>query len=143
MVHQQAAGHPVGVENKFDPGSTTAVRVHSPGVAWLPRVIREKLTPAIAWSVFAALVGALVIAITWLVTTQSDIHQLKEAVLESKKSVAELRQELELLHKIDTRLAVMDSKMDGIATEVDRERARWDRVESVAAETPPHARKRR
>jgi len=55
----------------------------------------------------------------WL-TAQRDIRQLKESRIESQKSFADLRQQLDLLHKIDTQLAVMNNKVDDIATEVDR-----------------------
>lgn len=117
---------------KFDHLSTTAVVTY----------VRRHVTPTMLWSAIGALITTLVVCITWLVNTQSDIHQLKDSVAESKKSVAELRQELELLHKIDTEIAVMNSKVDGIADEVDRQREWRDKIEGIA-ESPPHARKRR
>lgn len=115
---------------KPDFGSTTAV------VAY----VRKRLTPTVLWSAIGALVTALVVSITWLVTTQSDIHQLKDTVAESKKSVADMQQKFDLLQDIKTQLAVMNSKMDGIATEVDRQREWRERIEDVA-EAPPHARR--
>lgn len=104
--------------------------------------VRKRVTPTILWSAIGALVTALVVAITWLVTTQSDIHQLKEAETESKKSVADIRQQLDLLHKIDTQLAVMSSQINSIADEVDRQREWRDKIEGIA-ESPPHARRRK
>lgn len=106
------------------------------------KVLSKKITPAALWSVIGALVTALVVAITWLVTMQSDVHQLKESAAESKKSVADIRQQLEPLHQIDTALAVMNNKLDSIATEQDRQRAWRERIEDVA-DSPPHARHRR
>jgi len=108
-----------------DFGSTTAVIAY----------VRQHVTPTVLWSAIGALVTALVVSITWLVTMQSDVRQLKIAVAESKETG-------EMLHKIDTRLAVMGSKVDTIADEVDRQRARWERVQNVAEELPL-ARKRR
>jgi septal ring factor EnvC (AmiA/AmiB activator) len=119
------------VDEKPDFGGTTAV------VVWA----RKRLTPTVLWSAIGALVTALMVCITWIVTTQSDIHQLKEAQAESKKSVADLRQQLDLLNKIDTQIAVMTSKIDNIAEEVNRQREWRDRIEGIA-ETPPHPRRR-
>lgn len=126
-------------EDRRDWESTTAMLARrAPGFAWLPVALRQRLTPAALWSV----ITALAIAVTWLVNAQADIHQLKESSTESQKSVADLRQQLDLLHKIDTQLAVMGNKVDTIATEVDRQREWRERIESVA-EAPPHARRLR
>jgi hypothetical protein len=123
------------VDKPTDFESTTAVLARrAPGLAWLPTFLRQRLTPAALWSAIAALVTALAISITWLVNTQSNIHQLKE-------SVADLQRERDLLHRIDTQIAVMASKVDGIATEVERQRAWRDKIEGVA-EAPPHARRK-
>lgn len=115
-----------------DFGSTTAV------IVW----VRRRLTPRVLWSAIATLLTALVVAITWLVTTQSDIHHLKETVAESKKSVADMQQKLDLLQEIKMQIAVMGGKVDNIATEVDRQRQWRERIENEA-EIPPQARKRR
>lgn len=138
LVHQQAAGYPVGVDDKPDFGATTAIKRYAPGLAWLPRIVRDKLTPAAAWSAIAG----LAIAIGYVLNAQHDISQLKEAVADSKKSVADIRQQLDLLHRIDTQIAVMGGKVDNIADEVDRQREWRERIEGIA-ESPPHARKRR
>lgn len=127
-------------EDKRDWESITSVlERRAPGFAWLPVVLRQRLTPAALWSV----ITALAISVTWLVNAQADIHQLKESSAESQKSVAELRQQLDILHRIDTQLAVMNSKVDGIATEVDRQREWRERIESVAEELPARARRRK
>lgn len=126
------------MDNPDDRESTTAVlERRAPGFAWLPVALRQRLTPAALVSV----VAALAIAIAWIVNAEADIHHLKESSAESKKSVAELTQQMDLLHKIDTQIAVMNSKVDNIAAEVDRQREWREQIESVA-EAPPHARRR-
>ncbi len=115
-----------------DFGSTTAVIAY----------VRRRVTPTVLWSAIGALVTALMVSITWLVTMQSDVRQLKDTVAESKRSVLDMQQKLDLLQDIKTQLAVMSGKVDTIADEVDRQRERWERIEGIA-ENPPHARKRR
>lgn len=55
--------------------------------------------------------------------------------------MAALAGQLETLHKIDTAMQVMGSKVDTIADEVDRQREWREHIER-AAEEPPHVRKR-
>jgi len=112
-----------------DFGSTTAVIAY----------VRRRITPAVLWSAIGTLITALGVAITWLINTQGDIHRLKESVIEAR---AEHQQDSEVLHKIDTHLAVIDSKMDNIAEEMDSVNRWRDRIEDVA-DSPPHARRRR
>jgi hypothetical protein len=129
----------MGEKHEKDWAGTTAVlELRAPGFAWLPRALRQRLTPAALWSA----ITALAVAVTWLVNAQHDIHQLKASSAESQKALANMRQQLDILHKIDTQLAVMNNKVDGIATEVDRQREWRERIESVAEELPPHARRR-
>lgn len=119
--------------------STTAIlKRRAPGLAWLPSAFRQHFTPAALWSA----ITALAIAIGYVVNAQHDIHNAQNDVHRLQDSVASLEHEREVLHKIDTQLAVMNSKMDGIATEVDRQREWRERIEDVA-ESPPHARKRK
>jgi methionine synthase II (cobalamin-independent) len=127
------------VDEKPDFGSTTAVLARrAPGFAWLPVALRQRLTPAALGSAIAA----LAVAITYVVNAQHDISRLKDSMAESKKSVADLEQRLDVLNKIDTQLAVMAGKVDSIADEVDRQREWRERIEGIA-ETPPHARRRK
>lgn len=102
----------------------------APGLAWIPKFARDRLTPA----ALGAVVTALAISIGYVLNAQRDLHQLKDAVAEQGK-------QLELLHSIDTQLAVMIGKVDSIAGEVDRQRAWRDRIEE-AAEAGPHARRK-
>jgi septal ring factor EnvC (AmiA/AmiB activator) len=122
---------------KQDFESTTAVLARrAPGLAWLPAVFRKHLTPAALWSAIVA----LAVAIGYVVNAQRDIHRHQESIAELQTS---RQQDRELLQKIDTEIAVMDSKIGDIATEVDRQREWRERIESVAEESPPHARHRR
>lgn len=111
-----------------DFGSTTAV------VAW----VRRRITPGAVWTGLVAFVSALVIAVGWWHATQTNIKSLQEF-----KTKQEARDEARAadLQKIDTQLAVMNSKIGDIATEVDRQREWRERIEDVA-EAPPHARRR-
>jgi hypothetical protein len=107
------------------PDSTTQIlkRV-APGLAWLPRLLRDNLTPA-------GLIGtasALAVAVTWIVVAQHDIIDLKDRV-------AKAEADHELLVKID-------SKLDTLSEEMGRLRDWRERIEEEA-ETQPHVRKRK
>lgn len=125
-------------DDKGDWESTTAVLARrAPGLAWLPSALRQRLTPAALGSA----ITALAIAIAYVVNAQHDIHNAQSDVHRLQESVTGLEKERDLLHKIDTQLAVMNSKVDTIATEVDRQREWREKIED-AAESPPHARRR-
>lgn len=115
-----------------DFGSTTAV------VAW----VRRRVTPGAIWTGLVA----LALTIGWWHATQTNIKSLQdfktkqEARDESRDARDELR--AEDLQKIGTQLAVMTAKIEDIATEVDRQRDWRENIET-AAESPPHARRRR
>lgn len=98
------------------------------------------------WSAIGILCAALVASITWVVTTRSDIHGLEKTVTQleeqRKTAAADRDQDRELLHKIDTAVAVMGNKVDDIATEVNRQREWRERITEVA-ESPPHAMRKR
>lgn len=112
--------------------STTQVLARrAPGLAWLPVAMRKHFTPA----AFGSAVTALAIAIGYVLNAQHAIHQLQETVAEQGKS-------LELLHKIDTDVAVMSNSVGAIAAEVQRQREWRERIEDVA-ETGPHAHRRK
>jgi uncharacterized protein YoxC len=127
------------VDESEDFGSTTSVLIErAPGLAWLPRAFRQRLTPA----ALASAITALCIAIAYVINAQHDIHNAQNDVHRLQESVASLEQDREVLHKIDTQLAVMNGKVDTIADEVDRQRQWREHVETVA-ETPSYARRRR
>lgn len=112
-------------------GGTTAVIAY----------VRRKVTPTMLWSAIGTLVAALVVAITWIVNTQSDVRQLKEGAADSRKQMADMQARLEVLNEIRKDLAVMGGKVDTIAEDVKRQREWRERIED-AAEAPPHARRR-
>lgn len=102
--------------------TTQILKRIAPGLAWLPRPLRDTLTPA----ALIGAVSALAVAITWLVSAQRDISDLKGRIARSEP-------DHELLLKID-------AKIDSLADEVDRQRQWRERIESEA-ETQPHPRK--
>jgi hypothetical protein len=123
-----------------DTESTTVVLKRiAPGYAWLPRALRERLTPLALYSVIATAVGAIVIAVTSWVTTQSTIHRLEENATESAADRKEVR---DLLQTIQTGQALMGKDIRSITDEVGRQREWREKIEGVA-ELPPHARKRK
>ncbi len=110
----------------------------APGLAWLPVALRDKLTPTMLGSA----VAALSVSIAYVVNAQHEIHNTQSEVRRLRQSVEDMQKEQELLHKIDTQLAVINGKIEGIMSEVDRQREWRERIED-AAESPPHARRRR
>jgi len=124
-------------EQKPDFGSTTTV-LEKVGLGWLPRGLRGHLTPAALGSALTA----LCIAIGYVVNAQHDFRNAQRDIRQLHDTVGDLQRQSDLLHKIDTRLAVMSAKVDDIANEVDRQRKWREKIEDVA-ENPPHPRKRK
>lgn len=126
-----------------DFGSTTAV------VAW----VRRRITPGALWTGLVTFVSAIVLTVGWWHATQTSIKSLQEfkTTQEARDAAQEARDEARMqrdevraedLQKIGTQLAVMTAKIEDIATEVDRQRDWRENIET-AAESPPHARRRR
>jgi outer membrane murein-binding lipoprotein Lpp len=118
--------------------TTSILKRRAPGLGWFPGALRQRLTPAALWTA----VTLLAAAIAYVLSARHEIHDAQTAVLRLQASVSHLEEERDVLHKIDTQLAVMNSKVDDIATEVDRQREWRERIED-AAELPPHAVRRR
>lgn len=123
------------MDAKPDFGGTTAI------VAY----VRQHVTPKGLWWAIAGLLGTLVpalfIAITWIVTTRSGMEELQGKVKESKQSVTDMQQKLDMFQDMRTDIAVIKSTMVEFKAEQDRNRERWDRIDRIA-ELPPHARRR-
>lgn len=118
--------------HKKDWETTTAIlERRAPGLAWLPVAVRKHLTPAALGSA----VTALAIAIGYVLNAQHAIHELQRTVGEQGK-------QLELLHKIDTDVAVMSNSVAAIAAEVGRQREWRERIEDLA-ESGPHSKRRK
>jgi hypothetical protein len=116
---------------KVDWENTTAILARrAPGLAWIPKVLRDRLTPAALGSA----VTAIAIAIAYVGNAQHNISRLNETVAGQQK-------QLDLLKGIETQLAVMIGKVDTIASEVDRQRAWREKIEDVA-ESSPRGRRR-
>jgi hypothetical protein len=127
------------VDKEPDHESTQAfLQRRAPGLAWIPKVIRDNLSPGALWSA----IGALVIAIGYVLSAQHNISVAKETADAAQKSVVDLQQKLGVLNEINTNLAVMKSEVDGIATEVNRQREWREKIEDQAERLPPHAKRR-
>jgi hypothetical protein len=101
--------------------TTTILKRLAPGVSWLPRAVRERLTPAALWSALSAVVVAVVV----VANAERDISRLKE-------NVTALENQRELLVQINTQLAVMSDKVSNIDSEVQQQRAWRERIEEQA-----------
>jgi hypothetical protein len=120
---------------KIDFETTTAMLARrAPGLAWLPNAMRKKFSPAGLWSA----VSVLAVGTAYVVSAQHDIHRHQESIAALQ---ANRLQDQALLQKIDTNLAVLNTKIGDMAAEVDRQREWRERIEDVA-EAPPHAGKR-
>ena len=122
--------------------TTVILKRIAPGFAWLPRVLREHLTPKAVWTagvaiwtLFVALCSAGLTVHLRSVGEEKDISQLQE---NAKKFDAQAS----ALHAISTQLAVLTSKVDGVSTEVANQREWREQIEQQA-EAPPHGRWRR
>lgn len=110
----------------IDPGSTTAVIAY----------VRRRVTPTVLWSAIGALVTALVVTITGVVTMQSDIKGLKDEKAESRKERERFE---EFMRKSEIHDAVTEGKLDNIADQLGQLRKWQDHVQQVA-DTPPRRR---
>jgi hypothetical protein len=130
-------------EKPYD-GATTAV-YEKVGLGWLPRMVRGRLTPA----AFGSAVTALCIAIWYVVSAQHDLRTAQRDIRQLHDTVSNLQKQSDMLHDITTQLAVIGARVDDIANEVDRQRdevarqREWRGKIEDAADTPPHAKKRR
>jgi hypothetical protein len=125
---------------KHDFESTTAVlKRRAPGLAWLPAVFRERLTPAALWGAIVATAGMLVLAVTAWVSTQKNMEHLQELSVHAQ---AHEQKTDELLQQLVTGQAVMNATMGEFKAEQDRQRQWRDRIEQEA-DSPPHARRRK
>jgi hypothetical protein len=116
--------------------STQAILARrAPGLVWIPEMVRKKLTPGALWLAITMLAGA----IGYVVNAQHDLHRHQESIADLQASRLHDR---ELLEKIDMELAVVNTRIGDVVTEVDRQREWRERIEGVAEEQP-HAAKRR
>lgn len=119
--------------------STTEILARrAPGFAWLPAGLRKELTPKVVWSA----VVVLAIAIGYVIDAQHRLNEAQAAIGHQAESISGLQKQGDTLNEIKTQLAVVNSKVDGIADEVERQREWRERIEGIA-EAPPHARYRR
>jgi uncharacterized protein HemX len=112
--------------------TTVILKKIAPGLAWLPKAVRDRLTPASVWSVLAA----LTIGIGFVINAHQEIRHHDEAIAELKKSRDDMRAsrdaDHELLSRIDTRLAVMETKIDAANKQLDSQSAWRAKIEDGA-----------
>lgn len=118
-----------------DYSKTQMLKIHAPGLAWIPRFVRDNLTPALAGSA----VTTLFMAVAYLLNSpQKDIHHVQEIIAQQQ---AHEQKTDELLQQLVTGQAVMNAAMSDFRDEQDRQREWRDRLADIA-EAPPHARRR-
>lgn len=118
-----------------DYSKTQMLKIHAPGLAWIPRLVRDNLTPALAGSA----ITTLFMGVAYLINSpQKDIHHVQEIIAQQQAHEAKTD---ELLQQIVTSQAVMSSQISDIAEKTNHNEDRWERVAEIA-ESPPHARRR-
>lgn len=122
--------------------TTTTLKRIAPGFAWLPRVLREHLTPRAVWTAVAGIWTLLVALSSAGLTVYMHSAVQEKDILQLKEGVKKFDDQASALQGISTQLAVLDSKVDNISHEVDHQREWRERIEQQA-EAPPHARWRR
>lgn len=105
----------------FDGDTTTTLKKIAPGLAWLPRVLRENFTVAGAWSIAGVIFGA---GVSWAYLS-ARLGNLEEAVREEKAQA-------EKLSSIDRQLGIITTKIDDLKEKVDQQQEKWNKVEEVA-----------
>lgn len=108
----------------------------APTLRWMPRWVRENLSPRAVWWLLTAIVSCT----TWI--TRETIHgaDLERANIQLKSSqeasVHELNTSVHELnvsvHELDTKVAVMLTKVDDIGHRVDEQQEKWDLAEDTA-----------
>lgn len=115
------------------------LKVHAPGLAWLPRIVRDKLTPALVGSAITFLFGGLAYVFN---SPQKDVHRMQEAIVQQQAHEQAHDEKTDMtLQQLVTGQAVMNAAMSDFRDEQDRQREWRDRLADIA-ETPPHARRR-
>lgn len=119
--------------DKPDFSATQAIRKHAPGLAWL-MPFRSFLTPAALWIA----IGVLTTATGFVVRAQIKLSDHQDSITALQQDGQKDRQ---WQQGVSTQLAVMNSRLGEMATELDRQREWRENIET-AAESPPHARRR-
>jgi hypothetical protein len=104
------------------------LKKYAPGFAWLPRFLRDNLTPALVGSA----ITTTFIGLAYIFNSpQKDIHRLQESIDQALKE----------LHANGEQQAGMKIQLTDITDEMNRQRD-WREGIEREAETPPHARRR-
>jgi hypothetical protein len=121
--------------DKHDYEATQAIFIRRwPQLAWIVP-FKQYITPAVLCSVIAA----MAIAIWYVVGAVHELHGSQADIRRHDESIATLQKQNDILNEIKTQIAVVNSKVDNISSEVDRQREWREHVETEA-ESRPHLR---
>lgn len=138
------------MNDPLDFGSTTAVNKYAPGMAWIPRAIRDRLTPKAFLATVAGILSVLYLSINAWVTTQHNIKSLQDLVTKQQEHEEKVDKRLEdfakdfakgqadtteLLHRQGDELIRQGKEMD--------KQREWRETLATIASQPPRVRKRR
>ena len=121
--------------NEEDHGATAALKKYAPGFVWLPRFLRDKLTPALVGSAITSLMIGLAYVFN---SPQKDIKRVQDSITHFEQ---QLDQALKELHENGEQQAAMKNQLTFMSDEMKSQRA-WREGIEREAEAPPHARRR-
>jgi len=116
-------------EPSFPEDTTTVLKRIAPGFAWLPRMLRERFTPAAAWT-----------AITLLALASAMLYSRASEIPKQAQAIDQIQQDEKRISEL---LMRVDQKLDDVSRELDRQRQWRERVEEKAEEIQvPRTRRR-
>jgi Sec-independent protein translocase protein TatA len=121
-----------------DHSTTATLRRIAPGLAWMPRILRQ-LTPAAAWGAAMAMFGTAIGMYHSMVAAHAEVSSIKASVKEFKVAVRDMQADQ---HNIIERLARIEQAETDVKEELDRQRERWERAEHVVNEEKRPRRRR-
>lgn len=107
----------------------------APGLAWIPRYIRDNLTPMLVSSAFTLIFTGISYVFN---SPQKEIAGVQNSVTEIKQQLTEA---IKLMHETQVEQAGMKTQLNTQTDELERQRD-WREGIEREAETPPHARRR-
>lgn len=113
----------------------------APTLRWMPKVVRENLSPKAVWSIILAVFAAG----SWIARESGQRMALEHANTDLQISqAAQIKATQELtttVNQINTTLASIKTRVDDIGEQVDTQGRKWERVESAAEIRVPRRKK--
>lgn len=113
----------------------------APTLRWMPKWVRENLSPRAVWSVLAAVFTAG----GWIAHESGQRVALEHANSDSKEALAaqvQATKELTVtVNQINTNLTKVSTRLEDIGQQVDAQGRKWERVESAAEIRVPRRKK--